>query len=225
MNMIKLTIVEDDKLLLELISKFLQEQETIEVMGTYESGVDFLADLQREDMVPDLLLLDLKMAEKNGVEIATELQSSYAGIKIIVLSSHYKPNYTGFMLKLGVAAFIPKGISMEKLVEVISEVHEKDFYFLPEQVQFMRQQVSSKSPAPNLESQSSLTKRELEVLKLICQEKTAQEISEILFISKRTVEGHRNNLLLKTEAKNTAGLVIYAARNHLISVDDSPLLS
>ncbi|WMN11375.1 response regulator transcription factor [Marivirga salinae] len=225
MNTIKLAIVEDDILLLELISNYLKEQNTIEVMGTYGSGTNFLSTLKELEVLPEIVLLDLKMEGKNGVETADELKKNYPEINVIILSSHYKPAYTGFMLKLGVSAFIPKGVSKESLVEIITEVHEKGFYFLSEQVEFIRNQVTSNSPAPILNSESALSSRELEVLKLICQQKTAQEISELLFISKRTVEGHRNNLLLKTEAKNTAGLVIYAAQHHLISVDEFPLFS
>lgn len=223
--MIKLAIVEDDKLLLELISKFLKEEDTIEVVGIYESGIQFLSALEESEVLPEIILLDLKMEGKSGIEIADELKTSYPAIDVIILSSHYKPSYTGFMLKLGVSAFIPKGVSKENLVEIITEVHEKGFYFLAEQVEFIRQQVPSNSPAPVINSENALSSREVEVLKLICQQKTAQEISEILFISKRTVEGHKNNLLLKTEAKNTAGLVIYAARHQLISVDEFPLFS
>jgi len=225
MNRINLAIVEDDNLLLELISKFLKEQNSIKVIGAYESGTHFLSALKEEELFPDLVLLDLKMEGKNGVEVASELKEAYPEINVIILSSHYKPAYTSFMLKLGVSAFIPKGVTKESLVEIIAEVHQKGFYFLAEQVEFIRNQVSSNAPAPILDSESALSSRELEVLKLICQQKTTQEISELLFISKRTVEGHRNNLLLKTEAKNTAGLVIYAAQHQLISVDEFPLFS
>lgn len=122
----------------------------------------------------------------------------------------------GYMLKLGVNAFIPKGISPEKLVGIITEVAEKDYFFMDDQIEVLRSQLSSKIPQPVLDEEIQLSDREKEVLSLICKQKTAKDISKIMYISKRTVDGHRTNLLLKTGAKNTAGLVIYAIQNKII---------
>ncbi len=122
----------------------------------------------------------------------------------------------GYMLKLGVNAFIPKGVSPEELLEIIEDVTKKDYFFMNDQIDELRKQLSSKIPKPKLIEEDQLSVREKEVLSLICQQKTAQEISEILFLSKRTIEGHRTNLLLKTGAKNTAGLVIYAIQNKIV---------
>jgi DNA-binding NarL/FixJ family response regulator len=105
------------------------------------------------------------------------------------------------------------------LTTAIIEVHSKGYYFLEEQVEVMRTQISSNAPSPNLTSAEALTERELEILQLICQQCTAQQIADKLFITKRTVEGHKSNLLLKTSAKNTAGLVIYAIQKKLINID------
>jgi DNA-binding NarL/FixJ family response regulator len=126
----------------------------------------------------------------------------------------------GYMLKTGVNAFIPKEISPDFLMKVIHSVNEHGYYFSEEHVAVMRTQIAPKVPKPKLTKQEVLSERELEILKLICQQMTSQEIADKLFIARRTVEGHKGNLLLKTSVKNTAGLVIYAIQNNLINPDE-----
>ena len=126
----------------------------------------------------------------------------------------------GFMLKTGAAAFIPKGISPQELLKIVREVKQKGFYFQPDQLNIIREQVSAKSPEPNIHKKDVLSEREMEILKLICLQKTAKEIGEQLFIAQRTVEGHKNNLYLKTETKNIAGLAIYAIQNNLLKAEE-----
>lgn len=220
----KLVIIEDDILLSELVEKFLSEQRHIEVVNTFDSGSGFIAWLEQTHTIIDIILLDLKIKDENGADVAKYVKKNYPNIRVIVMSSHYKPEFTGFMLKLGISAFIPKGISKIELLNIISEVNERGFYFLPEQISVIRTQVSSKSPQPLIDPKNALSSREIDVLKLICEQKTAHEISDILYISKRTVEGHKNSLFLKTETKNMAGLVIYAIKHKYISVDKIPLI-
>ena len=159
-----------------------------------------------------------------GIELTKIIRKEYPSIKIIVISSHYKSNFTGFMIKTGVSAFLPKGIAPYHLTEIIKEVYTKGVFFLEEQLEIIRTQLSSKSPKPILNPKNLLTEREMEVLNLICRQKTAQEIGKELFVTKRTVEGHKNNLFSKTGTKNMAGLVIYAVQNELINVNDLPNL-
>jgi DNA-binding NarL/FixJ family response regulator len=91
---------------------------------------------------------------------------------------------------------------------------------MEEQIEVMRSQIATTAPAPVLSTEEALTDREVEILQLICKQFTAQQIADKLFITKRTVEGHKSNLLLKTSAKNTAGLVIYAIQKQIINIDD-----
>lgn len=222
MKPIRIAIVDDDALIVELIQSYLGQQNQIDVVLTANSGEEFLPLLNKQEVLPDVVLLDLKMKEMSGVEVTSTLKTAYPNIHVIVMSSHYKLSFMGFMLKSGVAAFIPKGISPVELLSIIQEVAEKGFFFLPEQLTILRNQISSKSPQPVLNDANALSERELEILKLICQQKTAPEIAEILFIATRTVEGHKNNLFAKTGARNVAGLVIYSVQNQLI--DPSSIL-
>lgn len=224
MKKIELVIVDDDLLLLELVKDFLASQNSLSILKTFNSGDDYISWAEDRDNKNYILLMDLKMQGKDGIEISESVKTNSPKVKIIIISSHYQTRYISFMLKLGISAFIPKGISKESLLSVISEVDRLGYYFLPEQVEEMRKQVSTNAPNPKDSIVNPLSQRETEVLKLICQQKTALEISEALFISRRTVEGHKNNLFVKTGTKNMAGLVIYAAQKGVISVDEMPLI-
>ncbi len=213
---IKLGIVDDEVLVTKLLSDFLNGIEDLSVVLTAFNGVDLLKKLESDDGLPDIIISDLKMDEMDGVETAAQLKKRYPKIKIIVLSSYYKQSFLGYMMKAGVNAFLPKGIAPDVLLEAVRSTYSKGFFFLEEQIDVMRNQITTKAPKPKFTEEEKLTKREHEVLELICQQFTTQEIADKLFISERTVEGHRNNLFLKTKVKNVAGLVIYAVQKNLI---------
>ncbi len=224
MHTISMALVDDDALIVELLAGFLGNQDGIHVEFTANSGEQFLEYLASTDNHPQLVVMDLKMGGINGAEVTSILKTEYPNISTIIMSSHYKTSFMGFMLKTGVAAFLPKGVAPKQLLSIIKEVAEKGFFFLPEQLEVLREQVSHKSPKPILDIKNSISERELEVLQLICQQYTAKEIGEKLFIAARTAEGHRNTLFVKTGAKNIAGLVIYAIQNKLVNMDDIPLI-
>jgi len=220
MSKISIAIVDDEALIVSLLSVFFKLQEGIEVSYTTESGEALIEMLTAKELKIDVLILDLKMKGQSGLEVLEFLKVNYPTIKPIIMTSHYKRSFIGFMMKTGVSAFIPKGISSAELLTIVKEVHQKGFYFMPDQLNVIREQVSSRAPQPILENATDISERELEVLQLICFQKTAQEIGDQLFITKRTVEGHKTNLFLKTDAKNIAGLVIYAIQNNIVKADE-----
>ncbi len=217
---LNLAIVDDDNLVVELLKKHFIDRTHIKVGITAYDGVDFIQKLKKTDTLPDLVLLDLSMQGMNGVDTMAILKKEFSSIKIIVLSSHYNRSFMGFMLKSGANAFIPKELSLDKLLYVLEEVHDKGHYFLPEQIDVIKEQLLTNTPRPPLDKDNLLSEREIEVLKLICLQFTAKEIGEKLFITQRTVEGHKNRILLKTGVKNTAGLVIYSVQNKLINPEE-----
>lgn len=223
-DIITITLVDDDALIVSLLKDFLGNQDAIEVCYTADSGEMLMEKLSTESALPDIMILDLNMKGINGVEVTEFLKQNYPSIKVILMTSHYKRSFMGFMLKTGVSAFIPKGISPLQLLEIIKEIYDKGFYFMEDQLGVLREQISHKAPKPTLIERNKLTEREIEVLKLICFQKTAKEIGEKLFITPRTVEGHKSNLFIKTEARNIAGLVIYAIQNDYIEPNEIPLI-
>jgi DNA-binding NarL/FixJ family response regulator len=224
MTDIDIVITDDDALIVSLLEAYLQNCAGMNVLFTAYNGSELFSQLIASPVKPHIILLDLRMDGMDGVEITTHLKNIHPEIKIIVITSHYQKAFMGFMLKTGVSAFLPKGISPAHLVDVIKTVYKQGYYFEGDQMDVLREQITSKSPKPMLDEEEVLSEREVAVLKLICQQKTAKEIGELLFITQRTAEGHKNNLFAKTGAKNIAGLVIYAIQHNIIKVEDLPVI-
>lgn len=224
MKQIITAIVDDDTLVTKLLESYLNNQENIVVDFTAENGNELLLKLKKSLKLPDVVLLDLKMKEMDGTEITRILKSEYPSIKIMVMSSHYQKTFLDFMIKSGVAAFIPKGISPTLLIKAIETVHKNGVYFLDDQITNIKEEIHDNEEYTILEDDKLLTEREKEILRLISMQKTAKEIGEILTITPRTVEGHKNNIFIKTGTKNIAGLVIYAIQHHIVTTEELPLI-
>lgn len=220
---IQIALIDDDSLIVQLLTDYLNKITNFEVSITANSGNVFIEKLKIEP-TPDIVIIDLKMNDGNGLETIPVLTKSYPNLKIIALSSYYKPSFMGHLLKAGANAFLSKETDKEELVYIINEVVEKGHYFSAEQFNVLRDQISHKTIQTQLYKKEKLSPRELEVLKLICQQLTAREIADKLFVSTKTVEAHRSNLLLKTGVKNTAGLIIYATQQQLINPNDFVIL-
>lgn len=223
-SIIQLALVDDEQLIVKLLEGFFTQQAETEVVLSAFSGESFLEKLATFDRKIDVVLLDLRMKELSGIDVANVLKEQYPDVHVIVISSHYKKSFMGYMLKTGVSAFLPKGILPQQLLKIVKTVYLEGYYFLPEQVEVMRTQIAPKAPKPKLTLETTLTAREKEILELICQQKTAQEIADKLFITKRTVEGHKNNLLSKIGVKNTAGLIIYAIKEKIVDINSLNIL-
>ncbi|AUC76397.1 MULTISPECIES: response regulator transcription factor [unclassified Olleya] len=218
-NNINIALVDDEALFLEGLSLIFSNVEHINVKKTANSGLEFLDVLQNipETNFPDIALVDIQMKPMDGFELVEVLKEKYSKLKIIILSSHYKSNVLGHMIKLGVSAFIPKNANKELLVTAIESVNNSGVYFTQTDQKMLMQFMNSKSKKLSLTINEALSKREIEVVKLICCERTNKEIANQLFLSKRTIESHRQRILEKIGAKNTVGLVVYAIANGLYS--------
>lgn len=222
---IQLAIVDDSPMIVELLADYLEQQDHIHVCCKTFGGNPFLKALETDEVRPNTVLLDLQMADGDGIMTLEVLHKKYPSFHTIVMSSFYKPAYLGHMLKIGANAFIPKDIEKEELVNIVYEVDRKGHYFMPEQLEVMRKQLSRKVPEVQLDQRDVLSEREIEVLKLLCEQCTAKEIAEKLFVSQKTVEAHKSNLLSKTGAKNTAGLIIYAVQKRIIIPDEMVMMN
>lgn len=222
MKNISIAVTDDDHLIAGLLQDFLNHSDGYEVVFTASDGNELLAKLKECEQLPDMVLLDLKMAGMDGIETTRQLKIHFPSIKIIIISSHYKQSFLSFMFKTGASAFVPKGISPVLLQQIIQTVHTKSIYFMEDQIEHIKEKPAAKASRFILNDDADLSEREIEILKLICIQKTANEIGEILFITGRTVEGHKNNLFIKTGAKNIAGLVVYAIQHDIISIDLLP---
>lgn len=219
-EMIKIALVDDETLLVEGFSIMFSNIKNIQVVKTANNGLGFLDALEEssESDFPDIVLVDIQMKPMDGFELVEILREKYPNLKIIILSSHYKSNVFGHMIKLGVSAFIPKNATKKLLIEAIDSVYHYGVYFTETDQEMLAKYMSSRSKKVRFNSHDLLSKRENEILKLICLEYTNQEIGDKLCISKRTVENHRQKILEKIGAKNTVGLVVYAIANDIHSL-------
>lgn len=222
-DIINIAIVDDDSLVVQLLTSFLEKSNnpSFNVALTAYSGNSFLEKLRSDSYNDlDIVLLDLRMSDGDGLFVLEELKKLAYSPKVITLTSYYKPAYIGQMMDLGACAFLPKEIDKEELIDTIKEVYIKGHFFRQEQLESLRTQIAPKAPKLQIDPKDSITSRELEILHLVVQQNTTKEIASKLFITTKTVEAHKSNLLSKTGAKNTAGLVMFAIQHHLINPDD-----
>ncbi|RXM38004.1 DNA-binding response regulator [Chryseobacterium sp. CH21] len=221
-SQIKLALIDDEQLILEGVKMLLSNEKNISVCLTADNGPDFIEDLGKlsKDEFPDIALVDVQMKPMNGFELVEILKEKFPDLKIIILSSHYKTSILGYMVKLGVSAFLPKNSNKQTFIDAITMVDKNGVFFTAEDHQMLFTYMNSTAKKNSLfETEDELSEREKDVVKLICQEFTNNEIGEKLFISPRTVESHRQRILEKIGAKNTVGIVIYAIVNNIYSLE------
>ncbi|WP_367768178.1 response regulator transcription factor [Flavobacterium sp. WC2421] len=217
---IKLILVDDEVLFRKGISFLLDREENIKVIHEASNGMELLSFLEESKIHPDIIIMDLKMPLLNGVEATKVIHKEYPKIKIIALSSYRSKSFVANLMNVGAVSYLIKNTTPKELLMTIHEVNSKGFYY-DDYVMKVIKDIALSNNFDNKELKSNyLTSREVEVLQLICEQKTTSEIAELLFISPRTVDGHRNNLLLKTESKNIAGLVFFAIQNKIVLLYD-----
>lgn len=217
--MIQVALADDEALFRKGMKLLLEDYEGISVVLEAQDGAQLLQLLQQAPALPDVLLLDMKMPNLNGVDTAKALQEQFPHIKIVVLSTYFSKAFIVNMIELGAGAYLPKNANPDDVVATIREVYQNGFSYNQAVLEVIRENMLQKSkPKIPLSFGVELTSREKEILQLICEEYTTGEIAEKLFISPRTVDGHRNNLLEKLGCKNVAGLVVYAIQHQLVKI-------
>ena len=206
--MIRVAIVDDQVIILNGLQKILADAPHVKIEGVYNNGDDLLVAMEKN--IPDVLLLDIQMPGKSGPELAVIIAKKYPTVKMIALTNVDVISQVKQMLQKGCLGYLLKDVSPEILLKAIETVHNGQ-QFLKED--FKMQLLNSLS---GNQSNHLITRREKEILKLIVEENTNQDIAGKLFLSLRTVENHRNNLLQKLQVKNTAGLVKIAIQEGLI---------
>lgn len=218
-QIIKLGIVEDQVLFREGIKAVLEAWEEMEFVFESPDGFSMLDRLQASSQIPDVMLVDLTLPKKdneefNGWRVVQVLKEQYPQMKILMLSAHDDSYLIAKLIEAGANGYLVKDSSSQEVYEAIVAVYEKGSYINEKSLNAIQTKLSGKLKTPK--THEALTRREIEVLQLICQQKTAEEIGKELFISTKTVNGHRNNLLQKTEARNISGLVMYAIKHNIV---------
>jgi DNA-binding NarL/FixJ family response regulator len=216
---IKVLLTDDHTLIRHGIAAMLSDVADMEVIGSVSSGEDAI-NVVRESR-PDVILMDVLMGGMTGIEATRWIKSDDPTIKVVMLSMEISREYVSAGIQSGVDGYLPKDIDKDTLVEAIRTVSKGGRFFNDAIMKLVFEDFYSreklKTPAAKLPN--DLTKREFEVLGLVATGRTNKEVAEALFISVKTVETHKTNILQKLGLKNTAELVKYAIKNKLIDVD------
>jgi DNA-binding NarL/FixJ family response regulator len=208
----KILLVDDHTLFRNGLKMLIDTIPGFQVTGTASNGKEFLEKIQKDHY--DIIFLDIEMPELNGIAAASKVLQYNPDLKIITLTMFGDEEYFDQMIKAGAKGFLMKNSDLQEVRTAIEVVYQGGTYYSQELMQSILRSLKhvKASNAVNIE----FSERETEILRLICQGHSNLVIGDKLFISKRTVEKHRANLLQKTNSKNTAELVIYAIKNQII---------
>ncbi|HEX5168953.1 MAG TPA: response regulator transcription factor [Cyclobacteriaceae bacterium] len=215
MDKIKILIADDHKIVRVGLHGILEREPDLAVIGEAENGDEVLEFLKSH--VVDVILIDIDMGRTNGIDTTRKVKEVYPDIKLLALTMHEEQDSILKMLQAGANGYLLKNVGREELVSAIHAIASGNSYFSSQVSATLLQAITTlKSNPPKPKHDSILTDREVEVLRLIAREYSNAEIAEKLFISVRTVDTHRRNILEKLQVKNTAGMVRYAIEKALI---------
>ncbi|MDQ4140089.1 MAG: response regulator transcription factor [Bacteroidota bacterium] len=219
--MIKVIITDDQKLIREGIKSLLRKDPEIQVIAEACNGQDLLQHLQEQ--LADIVLLDINMPVMDGITACKQVKKYFPEIKVVVLSMLNQKNYVQEMINAGAQGFVLKSSGQEELLLALKTVAGGRRYICSELADQLLETTSPQRKEPEADPANNtpnvvanLSKSERKVLSLIAAGYTTPEIAEKLFNSPRTIESHRQNLLVKTQCKNTAALVRFASQNNLL---------
>jgi DNA-binding NarL/FixJ family response regulator len=214
MAKIKIILVDDHQMFREGLRFVLSQIPDFEIIGSAANGHEYLTLLEKG--LPDVALMDIGMPVMDGIQATEKTTEQYPSVNIIALSMFSDQEYYHKMVSAGVKGFLIKEAGIDELEKAIRTVVQGNAYFSQELLRNIIVNISNIKVSPHDPNQ--LTKREEEVLQMICKGHTTKEISDLLFISQKTVEGHKTNLLSKTNSKNTINLMLYAFKNKLVEL-------
>lgn len=215
MSSIKIAIADDYKIFRDGLKVGLSADENLDVMMEADNGEDLLKALETNS--PDVILMDLKMPIMDGMETTKAVRKKYPAIKVLVVTMYEDDKFIIHMMENGANGYLLKNADPDEIRKSIYAVYENGYYFndLVNKA-LLKKLVLKNNLKPSFNQNIELTEREQEVLKLICEEKTAAEIGKEIFLSPRSVEGIRQRLIEKVGVRNTAGLVMFAVKNNVV---------
>jgi DNA-binding NarL/FixJ family response regulator len=212
MNPIKILIVDDHQMFIEGIRALLRKEAHMQFVGEANTGEAALALL--ETTPADILITDISMPSMDGIALTREVKQKWPDIKVLVVSMHNDPTVIGEILLAEAEGYILKNTGKAELVAAIHQLMNGGTHYSPSVLATLMRKTKEQTKAED--ELRELTERELEILKLIVQEYSTADIAEKLFISPRTVDTHRKNIMLKTQSRTLVGLIKFAFRNELI---------
>ena len=215
MEVIKVAIADDHKIFRKGVILSLRPFTNIKFVLEAENGDQLLEGIPVNE--PDVVLMDLRMPGKDGIETTRILSKQYPNIHVIVLSMYEDDRFVSHMMENGASGYLLKNAEPQEIRRAVMDVHEKGYYLNNFVNRILLKKSHAKQKAiPSLNNEITLTDRERDVLKFICMEFTAQEIAQKMEVSPRTVEAIKDRLMERFGSKNTAGLVFFAVKNNLV---------
>jgi len=213
MNRLRILLVDDHQIIIDGIKSLLKQNDEFVISGEANNGREALRILQH--MESDVVLMDIDMPVMNGIDTLKEISKIYPNTKVIILSMHQEAGMIKSLINIGAHGYLLKSCSQAELIEAIRKVGSGQSYFSTEVTLSLLNPMQDKHSAGNL-AQEQLTERETEIIKLIAEGFSNKEIGSKLFISHRTVDTHRTNLMKKLNVDNIAGLISYAMKNGIV---------
>ncbi|RLD52349.1 MAG: DNA-binding response regulator [Bacteroidetes bacterium] len=216
MKEIRLLVVDDHQIIIDGLKSLLEDEADFKLVGEANNGREALDVLKLLDV--DIVLMDIDMPVMNGIEATKQIIKDFPNVKVVILSMHKEGGLIKNLIAIGAHGFLLKNSDQNELIGAIRKVASGDRYFSPDVTMSLLSKTSINTTAfDSMETLSQLTERETEILKLIAEGYSNKEIGEKLFISHRTVDTHRTNLMKKLDVNNIAGLIKFAIQNGLVS--------
>ncbi|MBS1920655.1 MAG: response regulator transcription factor [Bacteroidetes bacterium] len=215
MAKIKIAIADDYKIYREGLKVSFAQDDKLDMLFEADNGEDLLKNIETNK--PDVVIMDLKMPVMDGMEATQLLRKKYPDIKVVVVSMYDDDKFIIHLMEIGANGYLFKNAEPDEIRKAIHAVYENGYYFNDiVNKALLKKLVLKGNIKPSFNQNVELTEREMQVLKLICEEKTATEIGKEIFLSPRSVEGIRQRLIEKVGVRNTAGLVMFAAKNRIV---------
>lgn len=215
MTPINIGIADDYKIFREGLKIGLSSDENLHVILEADNGEELIAQL--ENQAPDVIIMDLKMPLLDGVEATKIIRKKFPQIKVLVVTMYDDDKFIIHLMENGANGYLVKNSEPDEIIKAIYSVHENGYYFNDLVNKALLKKLFIKGNLkPTFNNNVEFTERELEVLKMICEEKTTAEIGKDIFLSPRSVEGIRQRLIEKVGVRNTAGLVMFAVKNGIV---------
>ncbi|PID88906.1 MAG: DNA-binding response regulator [Bacteroidia bacterium] len=221
MSMIKVLVVDNHQIVRDGIFALLTKETDMEIVGELSTGEEVFEKL--ESIQPDVIIMDIDLPNMSGIDVAMRLKREYLDVKVIMFSSYTDAESIFNSIQAGVKGFLPKNSSRDHLVEAIRTVH-KGMEYMSEKIpntivmEYIKMSEKAKGDKFSQSRARALTDREKQILTHIAEGHPNREIGKMLFISARTVETHKNNILRKLELRSTIDLVKFAIKNKMVAL-------
>lgn len=215
---INVVMVDDHKLIRQGIKSLLLGHDHIQVVHEAANGLEIVQWFkeERNELPVHVVLMDMQMPKLNGWETTETLLKMDRNLKVLGLSSYDDEEFIKQFIRSGGRGYLLKDQEIEEIVDAIEDIFETGFYFshrVP--IEKLKEYIKIRDISPNIRY-TTLTKHEIKIVKLICEELSTQEIADALFLTKKTIETHRSHIWSKLKIKNMAGLVRYAVKNKIV---------